>query len=124
MTREWAAALPRSEVAAILSPRLGADRVRELVEFIHVTNSFTLTEQASMMWPRHGRTPYPAQFVQTRGGIQWEGEILCGHNPYLRARKVDDLTVELDADGRETPTWKDRPRPPFDSTDAEQAPPE
>jgi hypothetical protein len=124
VTRQWIAAHPRSEVAAILSPRLGGVRVREFVELLHVTSSFTLSEQASMMWPRHGQTPYPAKFGQTEDGHRWEGEILCGNDPYLWARVVEDLTVEWEADGRETATWKERPRAGSDSTDAEQAIPE
>jgi hypothetical protein len=111
VTRHWVADHPKWEVVAIFSPRLGGVRVREFVELIYVTGGyFALSEQLSMMWPRHGRTPYPAKFGQTKEGDPWEGEILCGHDPYLRARLVDDLTVERDADGKETTNWKERPR--------------
>lgn len=99
------------EVAAIFSPRLGSVRVREFVELIYVTSGyFTLSEQLSMTWPRYGRDPYVAKFGQTKEGDPWEGEILCGDDPYLRARLVDDLTVERDADGKEKTNWKERPR--------------
>jgi hypothetical protein len=85
-------------------------RVREFVELIHVTSYFTLDEQLSMMWPRHGHTKYVARFGQTQQGDPWEGEIICGDDPYLRARLVDDLIVDRDADGKENARWKERPR--------------
>jgi len=42
--------------------------------------------------------------------LPWSGEITCGHNPYLRARLVDDLTVERHEDGKEEVKWKERPK--------------
>lgn len=54
--------------------------------------------------------PYPAQFGMLNN-VLWGGEITCGHNPWLLARLVDELTVEADADGKERATWKERPKP-------------
>jgi hypothetical protein len=111
VTRHWVVDYPKWEVAAIFSPRLGGRRVREFVELIQLTSGdFTLSEQLAIAWPRHGRIPYPARFGQTTNGEPWECEILCGDDPYLRARLVDDLTVERDADGKETVVWKERLR--------------
>jgi hypothetical protein len=111
VTRHWRGAdYPKWEVAAIFSSRLGGVRVREFVELIFLTNYFTLGEQLSMRWSGHGQTPYAARFGQTKEGEPWEGEVLCGNDPYLRARRVDDLIVKRDADGREVTTWKERPR--------------
>jgi hypothetical protein len=109
-----ASTLPKrdNEVAAIFSSRLGGGRVREFVELIYVTSgSFTLNEQISMMWPRHGKTPYAARFGQTTDGQPWAGEILCGDDPLLKARLVDDLTVKLNDKGIEEAAWKERSRP-------------
>ena len=109
MTRHWVADYPKWEVAAIFSPRIGGLRVRKFVEVINVTSGyFTLSEQLSMMWPR--RTQYAARLGQTKEGDPWEGEVLCGDDPYLHARRVDDLIVERDADGHERAVWKERPR--------------
>jgi hypothetical protein len=72
---------------------------------------FTWSEQMAMAWPRHGRTPYPARFGQNANGEPWACEILCGDDPYLRARLVDDLTVKRGANGKEKVTWKERSRP-------------
>jgi hypothetical protein len=47
---------------------------------------------------------------QTKGE-PWDGEVLCGNDPYLRARLVDGLIVERNMDSKEeTAVWKDRPR--------------
>ena len=110
VTRHWVADHPRCEVAAIFSARLGGVRVREFVELLHLTSYYTLQEQLDMKWPRYGRIPYPARFGQTKEGDPWACEILCGDDPYLLARLVDDLIVERDAHGNERPVWKERPR--------------
>ena len=35
---------------------------------------------------------------------------MCGNDPFLRARVVDDVTIQRDADGKEQVNWKERPR--------------
>jgi len=97
VTRHWVSdhATREDQVIAIFSSHLGGVRVREFVELIYVTSGyFKWSDQVSMQWPRHGRTPYGAKFGQTTDGYPWQGEILCGDDPFLRARLVDDLTVE------------------------------
>jgi len=109
VTRHWVADHPKWEVAAILSSRLGGVRVREFVELLDLVN-YTLGEQLAMRWSRHGQTMCPDKFGQTREGDPWECEVLCGNDPYLWARIVDDLAVERDPEGKEKTTWKERPR--------------
>src|SRR6266851_8227222 len=111
VTRHWVADYPKWEVAAIFSARLGGIRVREFVELLHLASYYTLEEQVEMQWPRHGRMPYPARLGQTSDGQPWACEVLCGNDPFIRARLVDDLTVECDVDGKEKAVWKERPRP-------------
>jgi hypothetical protein len=43
--------------------------------------------------------------------IPYSGRIICGDNPFLYARKVDTLNIEMDENGKENPTWKERPLP-------------
>ena len=70
----------------------------------------TVSEQiAYVLYKR--QNPYPAQFGQTRSGHPWQGEIHCGHNPFLHARLADDLRVERGANGEEKARWKKRTRP-------------
>jgi hypothetical protein len=44
-------------------------------------------------------------------GLPWEGHVHCGHNPFLEARVVDGLHVELGPDGEERLVWNERPKP-------------
>ena len=84
--------------------------MKEFVELLSVTSYYTLGEQAALQWSGHGQAIFPAQLGQTTTGHPWDGEVLCGNDPYLRARIVSDLIVERDADGKEVATWKERPR--------------
>lgn len=111
VTWEWIGdhAKRDDKVAAILNPRFSAERVRELVELLYLTQNSTLSER--MNWARDKHlNPYPAQF-HTLDGVPWQGQIHCGHNPFLFARLVDDLAVERDAEGNERATWRERPKP-------------
>jgi hypothetical protein len=109
VTWEWCGDHARREdtIAAVFNPRLGAERVRELVEFIYASE-YSIAERLALA--RGGPNPYPAEFVSING-VRWQGEMLCGHNPYLRARLVDDLAVERNVDGKEILSWKERPQP-------------
>ena len=97
------------KVAAIFNARFSSEYVRELVEFIYLSAMYSLTERAEYARDKK-LNPYPAKFG-TLGGVTWEGEIRCGHNPELRARLVEDLTVERDEHGKESAHWEERPKP-------------
>jgi hypothetical protein len=96
-------------VAAIFNPRFSSEHVRELVEFIYLSDMYSLAERAEYARDKK-LNPYPARFG-TLGGVTWKGEIRCGHNPELRARLVGDLTVERDEHGKESVHWEERPKP-------------
>jgi hypothetical protein len=111
VTWEWAGdhAKPAEKVVAVLNPRLGGKRVRELVELLYIQSGATLAEK--LTWALHpSRNPYPAQ-CGILDGAPWEGEVTCSHNPWLFARLVDSIVVEPGADGKERATWKERPKP-------------
>ena len=109
VTWEWSGnhAKRDEKVAAIFDSRLSPERVRSFVEVLYAHEMYTLSERVAWFVGNKKRNPYPAEFVRLEG-VPWEGEINCGHNPHLRARLVDDLTVERGQDGKETATWKDR----------------
>jgi len=105
VTWEWIGdhAKRGDKIAAILNSRLSASRVSELVEFLYLTEHYTLSEKMAIA-QRRSDNPYPAR-VKTVGG----GLVDCGHNPHLMARLVDDLTVESDAMGKDVAVkWKTR----------------
>ena len=109
VTWEWSGAHAKrgDKVAAVFDSRVSAERVREYVELLYAQETYTLSEKIDCFVGNRRRHPYPAEFVKLEG-VPWEGEIHCGHNPYLRARLVDELTVRRDDDGKENASWKDR----------------
>lgn len=111
VTWEWSGehAKPAEKVVAIFNPRLGAERVRELVELLYIQSGASLDEKLSWAVDRN-RNPYPAKFGSLQGA-PWQGEIECGHNPWLFARLVDDLWVETGEDGIQEAHWSERPKP-------------
>ena len=113
VTWEWAGGHAKREnkVAAVLSGRLSDERVRELVEFIYVKEEFSLRERIAYAKNKRNN-PYPAIFGSIEG-IPYGGMITCGHNPFLYARKVDSLSVEVGEDGERELTWQERHLPSF-----------
>ena len=111
VTWEWAGdhAKVDEPVVAVLNYRLGSARVRDFVERLYVALKYDVEEKIAL-----GKQPtsnsYPAQFM-TAGGVDWEGQIQCGHNPYLFARLVDNLRVERCENRRERVRWNERPVP-------------
>ncbi len=87
----------------ILSPRLGEHTVSVLLGALYAAEAYTADEQA--LFARDlGQTPYPVR----RDGPE---RLMCGHNPYLWARKVRGLRVESDHEGGEYLSYEERPVP-------------
>jgi len=107
-------------IAAVLNPRLFGTRVKEIIEFLYMNNCYTLRERLDYaLHPR--RNPYPARFGTLEGHHPWEGQVHCGHNPFLFARMVDELVIDDgEGYGNENMTWKERPRPNLKSFYAPQ----
>ena len=99
---------PQHAVAAVLNYRRSSETVRQIVEILYVNAQYSLAERIA--WAGKKFNPYPAEFSELERRV-WEGEITCGLNPWLWARLVDDLHVEIDEDGRERLLWTERPRP-------------
>lgn len=89
-------------VVDILDPRLSPERVREIVEILNQRED-SLCERVAWRLQKR-RQPYPAEFVKI-DGVPWKGQVICGHNPFFVAQLVDNLTIEVDADGREKPVY-------------------
>jgi hypothetical protein len=101
------------ELVAVLSPRLGPEKVRRFVEQRHSDIMYSPSEQIA--YAKGSFNPYPAQFGETTG------QIVCGHNPMLYARKVRLLRADGD-DGflwDELPPLPDSVRQAFERARAE-----
>jgi hypothetical protein len=99
-------AQPPRPIAAVLSRRWGADRVAQIVELLYANEYYSISERIA--YAGESFNPYPAR-RGTLYGVPWDGEICCGHNPFLYARLVDNLRTEGedDADVR----WVEREKP-------------
>ena len=109
VTWEWRGehAKRKEKVTDVFDSRLSSGRVRWALELLYAHEMYTLGERIDWFVGNRRRNPYPAEFIKLEG-VPWEGEIHCGDNPYLRARLVDELTIQRGQDGSEMPTWKDR----------------
>jgi hypothetical protein len=111
VTWEWDGdhAKVKEPIAAVLRARRSSKQVREIVELIYVNETYSFSERLAYATNK-GTNPYPATWGYL-GKRQWEGEIYCGPNPYLYARLVDDLQVQVNRAGKEKLTWNERLKP-------------
>jgi hypothetical protein len=111
LTWEFHAQKPRparERIALILNPRWTSESVLRVVEVLHHSRFYALSEQAG--YANNGRfNPLPAEYAKV-GGVRYLGQITCGHHPNLFARLVDKLVIR-GAHGEEDVTWQERPLP-------------
>jgi hypothetical protein len=85
VTWEGTSGVPDDSIAAILNYRLSASSVKDFVELLHA--SLTYSPQEKLRLAKDPKTnPYPATMTLFQ-------HIHCGHNPHLHARLVSDLKV-------------------------------
>jgi hypothetical protein len=102
-------------IAAVLRPQIGPREVARIVEVLYAARQYNPGEMLSAI-RRRGHRPYEARFGTApfddgRGRIlqaPWQGEITCGHNPFLVARLARVWPAD-DCSGRIE--WEDDPRP-------------
>jgi hypothetical protein len=96
-------------VVALLNSRRSAEQVREIVELLYVNQTYSFSERLAYA-KNKTKNPYPATWGNL-DGHQWTGEVYCGHNPFLYARIVDNLQVQLNSTGDEKLTWNEQSKP-------------
>ena len=103
--------LPRgnNRVAAVLSRHLEARNVALVIELLYGNRAFSLGQRVRYALDRKSHS-YPAQ-CDSISGVPWDGRIMCGHNPYLEARRVNNLRVVARPAGGERLEWDERRRP-------------
>jgi hypothetical protein len=104
VTWEWAGDVTAvaDKVVAVLNPRWPVERVSSTVEAIYSICSCTIEEMVTFT-----RRPE----LKAYKGENDKGIVTCGNNPWLEARKVSDLIVEVDEQtGLETVKWNELPR--------------
>lgn len=102
-----------SGVAAILNGRWGGERVRQLTEIIYL--NATSTDAERIHYARSSASnPYRAAF-NTHQGVPRTDQVLCGHHPFLFARRVRNLRARPTGTGGEALSWDEIPDPDFPS---------
>ena len=111
---EWSGphAAVQQPVAAVWRPQRGGAELR-LVEALYASREYSPTDMLESIRP-NGHRPYQASWGTIEieiGGqrrhVPWGGEIVCGHNPFLVARKA---WVWAAPDGSGQIEWEDDPR--------------
>ena len=120
VTWEWLGdhAAVEESIVSILNPRLSDKTVRKHVEQLYADLSYSFSERLCLVRKRGGNR-YPAERIMKpitvdksgRKGPMFTGRISCGHNPFLLARKVADIKVQLDEAGNERLCWTEIPIP-------------
>ncbi len=102
ITWDWSgdhAEMDRHEVLGLLGPTANIEFVRELVEYMYAEKNYALEERVA--WAiEPSKNPYRATVEK--------GHVHCGHNPWTRARIVDDLAVFREESGKVVGAWKER----------------
>ena len=106
-----------NKVVTVLSARVGSEQVRRHVERLYVDARSSWRERLDLArYNKSGPNPNPAEFVRIRVGndnVRWMGRIICGPDPHLLARLVENLRVVVDEDGDESLDWSEIPMPEF-----------
>jgi hypothetical protein len=119
ITLEWNGehAAVEDRIVAILSARMSGEQVRRHVDFYYTSRKSALREKLDLArYSKPAQPTYPAEFVRIGPQqIQWLGHITCGDNPWLCARKVVNLKIAKNDDGREVLGWQELslPNPNF-----------
>src|SRR3954467_8521872 len=104
VTWEWMGDHARVEeqkrLVTVLNYRWSYGRVLEFVEQLYVVLVYTPFDKANVA-RREKSNPYRATYES--------GEVHCGHNPWLRARRVSDLETVRRRDGMYELLWKEPP---------------
>lgn len=104
ITWEWA--IGDIEIVGILSYRYSGSTILKFVEHLYIGSQFYFCEQID--FTKGGNIPYPPEFLKLNDGTRFSGEVICGHNPQLRARSVHNLQAYIDEDGKDCLNWEER----------------
>ena len=103
-TGDYAAVVDK--VVGILNPRWSEKRIVPIIEFLYNQRTSNLAEMAGYAEKR-SNNPYTAKNMGN--------SLMCGVNPYLEARKVEELNITINPDTLcEKISWIEPPLHTFD----------
>lgn len=90
-------------IVSILSGRISSGTVLAYIERLYIDQTYTLREK--LLYARRGSdNPYRATYA-TVDGNPLLGQMYCGSDPQLFARRVKNLTSKAGENGEEVLTW-------------------
>ncbi len=105
VTWEWVGNHARVDeerrLVTALNYRWTSERVRALLEQLYVALEYSPWDKAAVAKSQRNN-PYPAK------AVSWS-EVHCGHNPWLRAQRVRNLSVVVNDDGTHDLSWHELP---------------
>lgn len=100
---------PREEVITVLNYRLSHRTVGAIMERMYIEKREGLNGVVEYAKTGKARCPWR---LATVDGVPWSDELWCGSGDRVFwARKVDNLHVVEDSEGRERLSWSERKRP-------------
>lgn len=94
---------------AIIGARRSIEFIVDILEFLYLRASSNASEMAYLV-TRPRKKHFKAEMSQLINGVPHGDRILCGHNPWLYARKVTELNVVIaEESGAEHVTWREPP---------------
>ena len=81
----------KDKYSAILDGNLSAGEVCKIVELLYVNHECNIGER--LQYANGKYNPYPAKVSELKE-VPGESEIICGHDPYLCARRVTNCQVK------------------------------
>lgn len=99
----------QNRLVAILSSQKSDKYVGDLVEFIYLRATSSASDMLFLA-NRSAEVPYKAGRSKVINGVPHGDRIICGHNPWLYARKVSCVKVTKEpGNDNEEITWKETP---------------
>ena len=103
VTWEWVGDHARvdeeKKLVAVFNYRWSGKKVFDLVEQLYIALEYGLWDKIGVARNKRSN-PYPAE-------LGAKGEVHCGHNPSLRARRVRNFRVVVNDDGTHQKSWEE-----------------
>lgn len=93
------------KVIAIISSRVGSDKIASFIEQYYMVNNYTL-ENKFFFSSKSKFNPFSVIYAKTDEGLSYTGDMKCGNNPYIHARIVKNLKY-IFKDSQEQLNWED-----------------
>lgn len=98
----------KDEVAAFCNSRMSEKRVGEIMQRIFNDRNCNFSEKLDIAAGRNDALQdYCGVHYGDLNGVKWTGALFCGIsvNPYLYARIVTNIVIQVDDGGNEVPQW-------------------